>query len=287
MTVATMNKEPEYAYHLLRGALQTFHKNVSELDASQFEQTELVADKTFKLESMVLSTPEARDLVIQESRLDEAMKEVSGRYPDYETFLQDLEINNLNEQVLRSALYRELLFDAVMERVSASTPEVTDEDIQIFYQLHKDQFTSPEKRKARHILITINPEFVENERATAYQRISEIAEKLKMNSARFKSLAKTHSECPTSIDGGELGTVVSGTLYPELDTELFNMQEGDVSDVIETEMGFHVLFCEKINKSVTVPLSRARPRIKQLLQERQMKACQKTWLEKLRSQTDD
>lgn len=286
MTVQMMNKEPEYTYHLLRGALETFQKNISELDDSQFQQTQLVADKTYKLESMVLSTEEARDIVIPQSRIDEAMKQVSDRYDDYDLFLKDLAVNDLNEQILRSALHRELSFDAVMERIAVSTPDVTDEDVQIFYQLHKDQFTSPEKRTARHILITINSDYEENCRDVAYQRISEITKKLKRNSARFKSLARTHSECPTSMDGGKLSAVVSGTLFPELDTELFNMQEGEVSDVIETEMGFHVLLCEKINKSIAVPLSRARPRIKLLLEERQLKASQKAWLEELRSQND-
>ena len=84
-----------------------------------------------------------------------------------------------------------------------------------------------------------------------------------------------------------LGEVVRGTLYPELDAELFNMEEGEVSKVIETEMGFHILFCEKINKSITVPLSRARARIKQTLQERQRKACQKAWLDKVQEDTND
>jgi len=155
MTVQMMNKEPEYTYHLLRGALDKFQKSVSELDDSQLLQTQLVADKTYKLESLVLSTKEARDIVIPESRLIHAMSQISGRYDDYSDFLRDLEKNNLTEDVLRSALYRELIFDAVIERVSANTPEVTDEDIQIFYQLHKDQFTSPKKRTARHILFTI------------------------------------------------------------------------------------------------------------------------------------
>jgi len=281
-----MENEPVYAYHLLRGALEKFHKNVSELDNSQLQQTQLVADKTYKLESLVLSTTEARDIVVPESRLDHAVSEISGRYDDHGSFLKDLNKNNLTEDVLRSALYRELVFDAVIERVSANTPEITDEDIQIFYQLHKDQITSPEKRTDRHILITNNSDYEENSRDVAYQRMSDIATKLKRNSTRFKSLARTHSECPTSMDGGKLGAVVSGTLYPELDTELFNMQEGEVSDVIETEMGFHVLFCEKINKSITVPLSRAKPRIKQLLQERQLKASKKEGLEKLGSKDD-
>lgn len=279
--VKNISEAPEYTYHMLRGALEKFQKNISELDSSQYQQAKTLADKTFALESIVLSTSEARDIIVPESKLDAAMQEVAGRYPDQESFLQDLKNNGLDKTILRRALYRELLFDAVMERISAKTPSVSDLDIQIFYQMHKDRFTKPEKRKARHILITVNPDFAENERMAAFTRINAIAEKLQKNPARFEKLAKKYSECPTAIDGGKLGELVRGTLYPQLDAALFDMQESDISDVIESEMGFHILLCEKISKSITVPLSRAKSRIEQILRERQRKACQKAWLDKL------
>ena len=285
-SVKKVNKAPEYAYHLLRGALEHFSKNIPELSQSQYEKAKVVADKTFALESIVLSTPEARDIIVSESKLDEALQKVIGRYTDHDSFLQDLKNNNLDDEILRSALYRELLFDAVMDRITAKTPKISDIDIQVFYQLHKDRFTKPEKRKARHILITINPDFSGNDRESAFIRINSFAEKLQKNPARFESLAKKHSECPTSMEGGKLGELVRGTLYPELDTELFRMKEGEVSIVIESEMGFHILLCEKISRSITIPLSRAKPRITQVLQERQRKACQKAWLDSLQESSD-
>lgn len=285
--VNNTNDTPEYAYHMLRGALEKFQKNIAELNSDQYQQAKAVADKTFSLESIVLSSPEARDIIISEYKVDGAISEVSERYADYDSFLQDLKNNGLDEGVLRRALYRELLFDAVMERVSAKSPEVSDIDVQIFYQLHKDRFTKPEKRKARHILITINSEYAENDRQSSYMRINGIVDKLQKNSARFESLAKKYSECPTALEGGKLGEIERGTLYPELDTELFSMNEESISNVIETEMGFHVLFCEKIHKSMIVPLSRVKDRIKEKLRERQRKACQKAWLLKVQEQPND
>lgn len=284
--VKKSNKAPEYAYHLLRGALENFHKSIPELNDNQYKKVTIVADKTFALESIVLSTPEARDIIVSESKLDGAIKEVVSRYPDQSSFLQDLKNNGLNEEILRNALYRELLFDTVMDRITAKAPKISDVDIQVFYQIHKERFTKPEKRKARHILITINPDFSGNDRESAFIRINSLAEKLQKNPARFESLAKKYSECPTSMEGGKLGELVRGTLYPELDTELFRMKEGDVSSVIESEMGFHILLCEKITRSMTIPLSRAKPRITQVLQERQRKACQKAWLDNLQDSSD-
>ena len=284
--VRNIGKSLEYTYHLLRGALNKFQKNLHQLNDSQYAQAKLIADKSYALESIVLSTADARDIQIPDSRLDEAMQQVAGRYPDRDSFLTDLQINGLDESILRNSLYRELLFDAVMDRVSARSPQVSDIDIQIFYQLHRERFAKPESRKARHILITINSDYAENNRNAAYERIHVITEKLRNNPARFDALAKKNSECPTAMEGGRLGDVVRGTLYVELDAELFSMEEGAISNVIETELGFHVLFCEKINKSVTVPLARAKPRITQILQARQRKICQKAWLEKMQEESD-
>ncbi len=278
--VENINEIPEYAYHLLRAALEKFQTNIPSLSDSQYAQAKNVADKTFALESLVLSTSEAGDTLIPESKLKQALQAVAERYNDHETYLQDLKINGLDEAVLRIALYRELVFDVVMDRVSASATLITDVDVQLFYQLCRDRFSKPEKRKVRHILITINPDFSENNRDSASLRIYALAKKLKKNPSRFGDLARKNSECPTAIDGGVLGELARGTLYPELDAELFSLTEGEVSSVIETEMGFHILFCEKIYKSVIVPFSHAKEKIEKILEERQRKSCQKAWLQK-------
>lgn len=283
-SIKKISDAPEYGYHLLRGALETYQKNIADLNSTQFQQTKRIADKTYAMESIVLSTPEARDIVIPESKLDASVQEIASRYTDRASFLLDLENNGLDESILRSALYRELLFDAVLASVTARAPQVSDVDIQLFYQLHKDRFTKPEKRKARHILITVNPDYPENDRPTALARVTAIAEKLKTSPGRFEALAKKHSECPTAMEGGKLGELTRGVLYPALDTQLFTMNEMAISPVIETEMGFHILLCEKIYKSTTVPLFRAKERIKGILQERQRRICQKAWLEKIQGE---
>ena len=275
---------PEYAYHLLRGALEKFQLSVSELSEEQYEQSRRIANRTYALESIVLSSPEAVGLVVPDADIDDAVSEIASRYSDRPSFIEDLSNNNLDERILRSALTRELLFNAVMERVSAKIPTVSDLDIQIFYQVHGDRFTRPETRKARHILVTINEDFLENTYDKAVQRLQPLVAKLRKNPGRFKDLARKHSECPTSLEGGKLGELSAGKLYPELDTVLFTMQEGEISDIIETEIGLHILYCEKINKAIKVPLSRAKKKIRAILEQRQRKACQKAWLDKLQEE---
>lgn len=280
------NEPPEMAYHLLRGALERFSKGVAELDENEYAEAKEQAIKTFALESLVLSSREALDVIIPEEKIDQAEREIVSRYDSPEEFLADMSSNGINLEILRSALHRELLFDSVMDRVASRSVQINEVDVRIFYEMHKDKFTVPEKRTARQILITINPEFPENTRDAALERIQSIAEKARSKPKRFSRLARENSECPTAMQDGLLGDIKRGKLYPELDAELFSLVEGGVSEVIETELGFHILLCEKITPQKVIPRAKAEKKIRQILEERARLACQKAWLEPLKERKD-
>lgn len=272
---------PEYAYHVLRGAIEKYSKGVINLSNKELAVVCRQADKTFEIESKVISSKEASEIVIQQPQVENAVKELRSRYPDHDTFIEDLSSNGMTEEVLYRALHRELLFDAVMNRVGSRGAEISDIDVQLFYQLHVDRFDLPEIRIARHLLITINPEYPENTRKNAKKRIDQISSVLAADPGKFNDFVLKNSECPTGLQGGLLGKVKRGDLYPELDEALFNMKEDELSEVIETEAGFHILLCEKIEKPKNVSLSDARYKIKQILEERRRRNCQKAWLAEL------
>jgi peptidyl-prolyl cis-trans isomerase C len=283
MTLAEKQPEitPEFSYHLLRNALNGYRKNLSQLDPNEYAQVQRKASKSYELESLVIASPEAQGLVISPQQLDESVAAVASRYASREEFLNDLEGNGLDEEGLRKALQRELLFDSVMQRVAASSAEVNDLDIHLFYEMHHERFQTPETRLASHLLITINPDYPENTRAAANTRAQEALQKLAGRGNRFEEFAKRYSECPTAMEGGKLGEVSRGQLYESLDGVLFKLEEGEISDIVESEMGFHILYCEKVKPARKVPLSKAAPRIREVLQERQRRNCQKSWLASL------
>ncbi|MGD9164689.1 MAG: peptidylprolyl isomerase, partial [Chromatiales bacterium] len=119
-----------------------------------------------------------------------------------------------------------------------------------------------------------------------YARAQEVVRKLAGRGNRFEEFAKRYSECPTAMEGGKLGQTSRGQLYESLDAVLFRLEEGEISDIVESEMGFHILFCEKIKPARKVPLSKAAPRIREVLQERQRRNCQKAWLNSLQKRID-
>lgn len=278
-------KSPEFSYHLLRHALNTYRKQPSQLDPHEYDRVYQQAGKGYALESLVLASPEAEGLVLAEAQLDAAIQAVAARYGSREEFHDDLQSNGLHEEGLRKALRRELLFDAVMQRVAADSAEVNELDLRLYYEMHHERFQTPQARTASHLLITVNPDYAENTRQAAGERMRQISEKLAGRGNRFAIFAKRYSECPTAMQGGELGDVTRGQLYESLDAVLFKLAEGQVSEVVESELGFHILYCQRIKPAHRVPFGKAAPRIRELLHRRQRRNCQKAWLAGLRKNT--
>ncbi len=126
-----------------------------------------------------------------------ALGEIRERYGNEAEFAADLAANGLSQSALEAALRRGLAVDAVLERVSAQAPrDGSDTDAELFYRLHIDRFVRPERRRASHILVTINEGFEENRRESARARIAAIARRLARDAGRFAQQAMKHSECP-------------------------------------------------------------------------------------------
>lgn len=278
---------PEFAYHLLRAAIELFHKGTYQLGAGDLQQAESQARKTLALESRVLASDEAKAVCIPTESIDQAVQQLASRYDSYPEFLDDLEVNGLDETVLQAALRRELVFDALMQKLAADIPPVSEVDIDLFYQMHRERFSKPELRHARHILITINSEYEQNRPAEARRRLQEVRQQLLDDPGKFADLAIEKSECPTAMQGGVLGPVKPGTLYPELDRALVAMKENEISDIIETEVGLHILLCEKIEPAMDVPLEQARAKIRSALEQRAARQRQKEWLATLEENSDE
>jgi peptidylprolyl isomerase/peptidyl-prolyl cis-trans isomerase C len=290
------------AYNLLRAALTLFKKSPVELTEAELKQAKNQALNEFKLENLVLSTSEAAAVVITEQELQQAYQEIRGRYQDddcmdaggrathgavaEDAFFSDLEKNRLDKDSLLAALHRQCKVNTVLELVASRAPAISDVEIGIYYHLHAEQFHLPERREACHIFISINPDYPENTHETALIRAQELAEKLRKKPHKFADLALRHSECPTALQGGVLGTVPRGTLYSELDAVLFTLKQGEVSDVVKSEIGFHVLLCKNIQKSETLSLAKATPKIRQLMKERARRTCQRAWLAGLANPTE-
>ena len=148
--------------------------------------------------------------------------------------------------------------------------------------MHKERFVRPETRTLRHILVTINDTLPGSERSAALAKIETVRARLVKDPKRFAEQALKHSECPTAMNGGLLGTLPRGQLYAELEPVAFALAVGQLSDVVESPIGFHVLRCDAIVPQRLAALDDVRTRIHDHLAGQRKKICQKSWINGLR-----
>jgi len=101
---------------------------------------------------------------------------------------------------------------------------------------------------------------------------------------RFEEQALKHSECPTALEGGKLGDLPRGKLFPELEAALFQLKAGEVSGAIESELGFHVLRCDTISEASVLGFAQAKQHIRKLLEQKRKRAYQQAWVKELLEQ---
>jgi peptidyl-prolyl cis-trans isomerase C len=272
---------PELRYLALQTALEVHGRDLAALNETEMEQITENVKIQYQLHSFILGSPQAASTLISEAELESNVNAIRERYPSQEEFMTDLARNGLNLDLLKASLRRILHADNILVAVGQDVEPVTDSEIRAFYAKYQDRFNTPETRSARQILITINNDYAENTREQARKRIEAIAEELATNPNQFATLAQKHSECPTAAEQGRLGKVPAGKLYPELDKVLFELEEGSISQVLESELGFHILWCEQIHPAEKLTLEQVRDKIKHSLTQQRSKQLQAQWIRSL------
>jgi peptidyl-prolyl cis-trans isomerase C len=123
--------------------------------------------------------------------------------------------------------------------------KLTDKDYEAYYNAHKKEFENPEMVRARHILIAVKPNATEEEKKAALKKAEEILDKAKKGDD-FAKLASEYSDDPGSkAKGGDLGFFTAGSMVGKFEQAAFTLKPGEISPVVETEFGYHIIKVEE------------------------------------------
>ncbi len=155
--------------------------------------------------------------------------------------------NQTPEKFIES--YRsKLQMDAYLASQGLTGIEPTEEQIAAYYEQAKENFKREESFKARHILIAVAPDATPEVKEQARYKAEELRSQLIKDSGQFPRLAASFSGCARSKDqGGELGSIQRGFMPPEFDAAAFALSPGEISEVVATKYGFHII--QVIDKS--------------------------------------
>lgn len=267
----------QLAYLELKLAWSLFQKAPEALAEPEREQLKGVARRQEGIEQAILAHPDSADVVIPDTTLAARLQEIRQRYPSEAEYREDLARLGLDAGELAAAVTRDLRVEAVLERVAAGVPGITDVDAEIYYRLHPEAFDRPPSRRLRHILITWNNP---KEKEKARQQLETLRQTL-ADADAFGQAALRHSQCPTAMEGGKLGLVKPGNLYAELEPAAFALAEGEISPVLESPIGLHILRCDEILPSGMLPFAEVSARIIERLNDKRRTQAQRDWIKQL------
>jgi peptidyl-prolyl cis-trans isomerase D len=144
--------------------------------------------------------------------------------------------------------------------------EIEEEELKKYYQEHPDEFQVEEKRRASHILISLSPEAKKEDKEKAREKLQEIKKKLE-EGADFTKLAEEYSDDKASAEkGGDLGFFTYPVMTPEFSKAVFSLEKvGEISDVVETPYGFHLIKLTGIQPAYKKSFEEVREEIKEKL----------------------
>jgi peptidyl-prolyl cis-trans isomerase D len=147
---------------------------------------------------------------------------------------------------------------------------VSDSEVQAYYTENNTAYHVPEQRRARHILLRAEEGDSPEKHQELQKKAAEILKLLKDNKD-FAAIAEQYSDDPSKENGGDLGFFPQGSMEPEFDAKVFSMQPGQVSDVVKSSFGYHIIKLEAIQPAATRPLAEVRDDIVQAIQLKQAK----------------
>lgn len=199
--------------------------------------------------------------------MEDLQKAAESQGVSFEDFKQHIKDGIITSSVIRDEVGRHL--------------NLSQADVQKFYDAHKADFDSPEQVRLSEILVpTANPDDAAQV-AEAQKKADDLAAKLKAG-ADFADLAKTSSGGPTAAQGGELGEFKRGQLAKVLEDQTFNLKPGEYTQPIRTKQGFVILKVTQHTQGGIPPLKDVEPQVEDAIYSQKMAPALRQYLTKLR-----
>lgn len=226
--------------------MDEFQLNVDMVKNSYYEMGFRLEDQQLnELKKIILESLIEKELLLQESRtmgieIDPATIEteidtIRDNFPDAAGFEQRITEMGYTLDFLRHEIGSNMTIEALIEQELASKVNVSDEEVESYYDSRIESFRVPEQIKARHILI--------RHESGGREKIEEIMQAVN-DGEDFEELASMHSDCPSGQNGGDLGYFSRGQMVEPFEKAAFALEIGEVSDIVETRFGFHIIKTE-------------------------------------------
>ncbi|MBW2440526.1 MAG: peptidylprolyl isomerase [Deltaproteobacteria bacterium] len=218
---------------------------------------------------------------VDDQKVDEQLAGIKKRFPNDAEFQKALTSMNLTEAEVRTQIKRGLAIRGLIDREVADKIVVTEDETKAYYTDNPRFFKKPEQVKASHILIKVEPTADDAAKAAARKKIEDVRKKL-ADGGDFAELAKEYSEGPSGPRGGDLGYFGRGQMVKPFDDAVFAMQVNQVSEVVETRFGYHLIKVYDKKPEETLAYAEVKDRISERLKREKIQKGAQGYVENLK-----
>jgi peptidyl-prolyl cis-trans isomerase C len=281
----TVNGEPVQAYEVRL----VMNNLAAQLQASgqQYDQERLFQASAQQVVDTKLLAQEAqhRELAAEPQMVDNIMTQVESEAGGTEALGVFLDEMGITKAQLRDSITESITAQRLIDETIRPAVQVTDRDVEAFYKENPEMFQRPEEVHARHILFKVDEGASEEDKVAARIRADD-ARARALEGADFAALAKELSEGPSAPNGGDLGFFSADRMVKPFADAAFALEPGSISDVVETQFGYHIINVEERRPPTTQSLDEVRESLKNGLIERKVGESIQATLEGLRDKAD-
>ncbi|HET6615800.1 MAG TPA: peptidylprolyl isomerase [Dehalococcoidia bacterium] len=208
----------------------------------------------------------ARGINITDADVDGKVAELRKQFPTEDAFNKALQERSMTLEGLRSDARNDLCVSKLMDAEVASTPGPSDAEAQDFYAKNPDKFKQEEEVRASHILIRVDEKADAAAKKKAKDEIESVLKQARAG-ADFAKLAQEHSQDGSAAQGGDLSYFTKEQMVPAFSNVAFGLKVGQISDVVTTQFGYHIIKVTDHKPARVVPYQEASAKIKEFLAE--------------------
>jgi peptidyl-prolyl cis-trans isomerase C len=218
--------------------------------------------------TVLMQETRARKVTVTDDEVESNIKQMRSQFPDEPAFKKALETRGMTLDKLKADTRIDISINKMVEGEVATQPTPSDAQVREFYDKNPDKFKQDEAVRASHILFRVDEKA---DAATKKKAMDEAQSVLKQAraGADFAELAKKHSADGSAQQGGDLNFFTKGQMVPQFDQAAFAMKPGQISDIVTTQFGYHIIKVTDHRPASTVPFEQVSGRIKDFLTEQQ------------------
>ncbi|MGH9865185.1 MAG: peptidylprolyl isomerase, partial [Candidatus Acidiferrales bacterium] len=211
-------------------------------------------------------------------RLDSVRQQ--NKLPSMDALQKAVESQGIGWEDYKAQLRNSILTQRVISEEVGSTVRIGGDEVQKYYDAHKNEFVKPEEVDLSVIFFSTENK-TPQEVAVIQQKAEGLLKRLK-SGEDFGGLAKRFSEGPTSAEGGELGSFKRGELAPDLEKVVFGLKKSDLTDIIHASNGLQILRVNQHFDSGLQPLNNVEQEVENALYQQKIQPAMRKFLTQLR-----